>query len=457
MKAASISSIGLIALVLLAALWASASTSSQAQDGGVYHCPEAGKWAISVWDGGDGMDTGQALATCGSDAVSAAYYLEPQTGGWLRWFAGRPEISNLTTLNDLQGIIALGSPSANPVAPAAAPAGEDSIQSCPPPGRWAISVWGGDDGVGADQALASCGAGAVSAAYYLDPQTGGWLRWFPERPDISNLITLSNLQGIIALGAGFSLPTPTADCPVDDPEFCEFATETGEAARTGNVSWFIEHAMLSPCPCASCCEAESCIGAGRLGGESGCVTMSTFEQWLSDALSGGRYLFGLIYPESPYLLGGPALLFGGGETGLWVDAQRSGAEWKIAAAMDMSPLSLYWLVDRADIEYWPDASGAADIWLDADLYEFLQGLPEHVSEYKIDRAGFADDGKPIVEITLYATLTQPSLQWCNYVQQLKDYGQHALEWIHSQGVDPDKLVIIWHPEDWAAPSGPPCP
>jgi len=205
-KFASISSVGVIALALLATLWASDSSLSEAQNGSLHNCPAAGRWAISTWDGDDGTDTSQALATCGSDAVSAAYYLDPETGSWLRWFPGRPDISSLATLNNLQGIIALGSPSASSAAAAAPPAGEDTVQDCPLAGRWAISVWSGQDAVGADQALATCGAGAVSAAYYLDPQTGGWLRWFPGRPDISSLATLNNLQGIIALGsAGFSL------------------------------------------------------------------------------------------------------------------------------------------------------------------------------------------------------------------------------------------------------------
>ncbi|MDR7540471.1 MAG: hypothetical protein QN152_13245 [Armatimonadota bacterium] len=43
--------------------------------------------------------------------MEAAYYLDPRTGGWSRWFSGRPEISTLTTLNNLQGIITLGTAS----------------------------------------------------------------------------------------------------------------------------------------------------------------------------------------------------------------------------------------------------------------------------------------------------------------------------------------------------------
>jgi len=74
----------------------------------MHNCPLAGKWAISVWDGSDGTDTGQALATCGAEAVAAAYYIEPDTQAWLRYFVGRAEVSNLLTLTNTQGVVVLG-------------------------------------------------------------------------------------------------------------------------------------------------------------------------------------------------------------------------------------------------------------------------------------------------------------------------------------------------------------
>ena len=202
MKAVLFLAGSVLALSLAALAGTLSGSSSEAQQGGMWNCPQAGRWAIAVWSGDSGAAIDEALATCGEEAVGAAYYLDPQTGNWLRWFSGRPEISNLATLNNLQGIIALGSPSASPAATPAPPAGQGSVQNCPLAGKWAISVWSGLDGVGVDQALASCGAGAVSAAYCLDPQTGNWLRWFSGRPEISNLATLNNLQGIIALGSG---------------------------------------------------------------------------------------------------------------------------------------------------------------------------------------------------------------------------------------------------------------
>jgi hypothetical protein len=84
---------------------------------GMLGCPHAGKWAISVWDGADGTSTGQALATCGAGAVAAAYALDPQTQMWLRYFDGRPGISNLLAIDHSQGVLALGAlagPTATP-------------------------------------------------------------------------------------------------------------------------------------------------------------------------------------------------------------------------------------------------------------------------------------------------------------------------------------------------------
>ena len=97
----------LFALVLTAFAWAPAMRSSEAQQGMMVNCPPPGKWAIAVWMGLT-AETGQALVTCGASPVAAAYSLDPQTGAWARWFAGRPEVSDLAMLNSTQGILALG-------------------------------------------------------------------------------------------------------------------------------------------------------------------------------------------------------------------------------------------------------------------------------------------------------------------------------------------------------------
>jgi len=211
MKVASILGVGAIGLALLVTFWASGSSSSEAQQGGMQNCPLPGKWSIAVWDGASGTTASDAMAVCGVDAVAAAYSLDPQSGAWSRWFAGKPEVSNLAPLNDMQGVLALGGMAAMGAAGAerldAAQAG--SMQNCPPAGKWSIAVWDGASGTAAGDALAACGAGAVAAAYSLDSETGAWSRWFAGKPDVSNLPPLNDMQGVLTLGAGVA---PAVQC-----------------------------------------------------------------------------------------------------------------------------------------------------------------------------------------------------------------------------------------------------
>ena len=250
--------IGLLALAVItvaavAAGMAVAPEQSGAQAGSMHSCPPAGKWSIAVWEGASGAAASDAFAVCGADAVSAAYSLDPQTGAWSRWFAGKPDVSNLPPLTDKQGVLALGSAQVqttpvpglpnpataycvelgyewriveNPEGQAGmcvfpdgtecdewsffegecgqswAPESDGAIHNCPPAGKWSIAVWDGATGTAASDALATCGADAVAAAYSLDSATGAWSRWFAGKPDVSNLAPLGEMQGVLALGAG---------------------------------------------------------------------------------------------------------------------------------------------------------------------------------------------------------------------------------------------------------------
>jgi parallel beta-helix repeat protein len=225
--------LSLAAGVLVPALVALASTLgggfSELQQGSMHNCPQASKWSIAVWDGASGTTANDAIAACGFDGVAAAYSLDPQSQNWSRWFAGRPEISNLPTLDKSQGILALGSATAAASAsldtgPMVLADQENALHNCPEPGKWAISVWDGPTGMDTAQALETCGTVTVEAAYYIDPDTQSWLRYFAERPGISNLDILDNLQGVIALG-GTAIVTPT---PPREPMTMGEWTVTGE-------------------------------------------------------------------------------------------------------------------------------------------------------------------------------------------------------------------------------------
>ena len=211
---------GTIVLAVLTLVWAIGPGSSEAQQDGMHNCPQAGKWAISVWDGQDGTETGEALATCGEGAVDFAYYLDPETNGWLGYFEGQLEISKLLTLDNKQGVIAHGAMGAPPRTPTPEPTpgvGEAAMHNCPQAGKWAISVWDGADATETGEALATCGEGAVDFAYYLDPEANGWLGYFEGHADISQLLTLDDMQGIIAHGA-MAAPVPTpAPTPTATP------------------------------------------------------------------------------------------------------------------------------------------------------------------------------------------------------------------------------------------------
>jgi hypothetical protein len=76
---------------------------------------------------------------------------------------------------------------------------DGALTVCPGPGKWAISVWTGDDGTAAEDALATCAD--IRVAYSLDPDSQVFLRNFgAQRPELNTLLTVDNLQGLFVLG-----------------------------------------------------------------------------------------------------------------------------------------------------------------------------------------------------------------------------------------------------------------
>jgi len=165
----------------------------------VRNCPQAGKWAIAWWDGPD-TDAKEGLDTCGEGAVDAAYALDPSSGVWLRRFRDRPEISNLSMFENMQGFFAFGSSTASPTAAVEpAPPEPGQMRGCPLPGKLSMAAWDGPD-TETGEALATCGEGAVDFAYALDPDTQGWAGYFPGRPELSKKETVQANEGLILHG-----------------------------------------------------------------------------------------------------------------------------------------------------------------------------------------------------------------------------------------------------------------
>jgi len=94
--------------------WSTPPGTPQALADTMQNCPQAGKWAISVWGGADGTAIDQAVASCTGVTVAAAYWIDPQTQAWQYWFPDQSEINTLTSLNHMQAIIAFGEEQAQP-------------------------------------------------------------------------------------------------------------------------------------------------------------------------------------------------------------------------------------------------------------------------------------------------------------------------------------------------------
>lgn len=220
-----------IAIALVALAVVAGVGHSEAQEGTLYNCPPAGKWAISVWSGEE-TAIGDAVDTCGEGSISAAYFLHPLTQGWRAFFADRPDLSDLTSLVDMQAIVALGSPTADPVAaqPPSGPSPGD-MQGCPAAGKWAMSVWNGPHETDAEDAFAMC-AEAITLVYYLDPETQTWLRYVHDHPELTTLESLDNLQGVFALAS----MEPKDYCAINIPgTYHGSVTIDGQPAPVGTV------------------------------------------------------------------------------------------------------------------------------------------------------------------------------------------------------------------------------
>lgn len=222
---------GAFAIALVALASVVGAGHSEAQEGTLYNCPPAGKWAISVWSGED-VAIGDALDTCGEGSVTAAYFLHPLSQAWRSFFPDRPDVGNLTGLVDMQAIVALGSPTAEPAA-AQPPSGPSpgEMRNCPIAGKWAMSAWNGPHETDAEDAFATCKE-IVALAYYLDPETQTWLRYVHDRPELTTLQTLDNLQGVFTLAS----TEPKDYCAINIPGTYHGAvTIDGQPAPVGTV------------------------------------------------------------------------------------------------------------------------------------------------------------------------------------------------------------------------------
>jgi parallel beta-helix repeat protein len=146
-------------------------------------------WHNETWSG---ASTPEEAFACAQGSYAAAYRLV--NGGWERFFPDRPDLSNMGPLAQYAAFLILVTGDITCLMPAAAaPGGTRTLEWGV---GWNNDGWTGPDGTAPQDAFA-CTDGSYAAAYRL--VNGGWERYFPGRPDLSNMGPLNKYDAFLIL------------------------------------------------------------------------------------------------------------------------------------------------------------------------------------------------------------------------------------------------------------------
>jgi parallel beta-helix repeat protein len=146
-------------------------------------------WHNATWSG---ASTPEEAFACAAGNYAAAYRLV--SGGWERYFPDRPDISNMTDLEQYDAFLILVTGDVTCEMPVADASGTERTLAWGV--GWQNDGWTGADGTAPEDAFA-CADGSYAAAYRL--VGGGWERYFPDRPDISNMGSLDKYDAFLIL------------------------------------------------------------------------------------------------------------------------------------------------------------------------------------------------------------------------------------------------------------------
>jgi hypothetical protein len=139
-----------------------------------------------------GASTPEEAFACAAGNYAAAYRLV--SGGWERYFPDRPDLSNMTDLEQYDAFLILVTGDVTcEMSVADAPGTERTLDWGV---GWQNEGWTGPDGTLPQDAFA-CAAGNYAAAYRL--VGGSWERHFPERLEISNMGPLNHYDPFLIL------------------------------------------------------------------------------------------------------------------------------------------------------------------------------------------------------------------------------------------------------------------
>ena len=146
-------------------------------------------WHNETWSG---ASTPEEAFACAAGKYAAAYRFV--AGGLERYFPNRPDISNMGPLAQYDAFLILITQPVSCVMPVAAASG--SSRTLQWGVGWHNEGWSGADGTPPEQAFA-CAAGSYAAAYRFTET--GLERYFPGRPDISNMGPLNKYDAFLIL------------------------------------------------------------------------------------------------------------------------------------------------------------------------------------------------------------------------------------------------------------------
>jgi parallel beta-helix repeat protein len=146
-------------------------------------------WHNVTWTG---ASTPEEALACAAGNYAAAYRLV--SGGWERYFPDRPDLSNMTDFEQYSAFLILVTDDVTCEMPVAGAVGTERTLDWGV--GWQNDGWPGADGSTPQDAFA-CADGSYAAAYRL--VSGGWERYFPDRPDISNMGPLDEYDAFLIL------------------------------------------------------------------------------------------------------------------------------------------------------------------------------------------------------------------------------------------------------------------
>lgn len=113
-----------------------------------------------------------------------------------------------------------------------------------------------------------------------------------------------------------------------------------------------------------------------------------------------------------------------------------------------TPEAIVYLNTHPEVQRQREVVGATNsVSTQAELtkkYPILNKLPAYNSSYRIDYTVGAHNTVSF-KITLYAILNNPN-QYQQYQQQLQDYKAQALQFLQTNGINPEKFSITYSPD-----------